>query len=481
MSPSTVFVTGATGVLGRATVPLLVAGGHRVRALSRSPEHDDPVRALGAEPVRADLFDPASLRGATAGADAVLHLATSIPIDGRRRAAWYANDRVRAVGARNLVDAAIANGIATVVYPSFAMVYPDSGDAWIDAASTPAAPAPILTSTLEAEAEIARFAASGSGRRGVSLRLGRLYGPGLPSTEGMLAAARRGLAPAFGPAAAYTPMLWIDDAASALVAALERAPSGVYDVVDDRPLTRGETVAALARVVGRRHLLLPPRWLAAFAVGPAAPAFADSQRVSNRRFKEVTGWAPAVPDARAGFAHLTGVTGTVAAAPVAAPSRRAAALLLGGLAAFLLSAGAWELFAPAHFYDSFPGFGRAWVSVDGPYNEHLVRDFGGANLALGLMGLALLLRPTVWSVRAFAASVLVAQTAHFVYHAARIDLLPTASDRVLQTVSLAVVAILPALLVPLAAAFADGGAAAPAPRQRQSASALVRQSPTGAD
>ena len=42
----------------------------------------------------------------------------------------------------------------------------------------------------------------------------------------------------------------------------------------------------------------------------------------------------------------------------------------------------WALFAPRSFYDDFPGLGRAWVSVDGPYNEHLVRDVGALDLAL---------------------------------------------------------------------------------------------------
>lgn len=44
--------------------------------------------------------------------------------------------------------------------------------------------------------------------------------------------------------------------------------------------------------------------------------------------------------------------------------------------------GGWALFAPRSFYASFPGGGRHWVSVDGPYSEHLVRDFGALNLAL---------------------------------------------------------------------------------------------------
>ena len=92
-----VFVTGATGVLGRAVVPLLVAAGHRVRGLARSNANEAALRRLGAEPVVADLFAVESLRQAVAGSDAILHLATKIPPPNAaaRPAAWDANDRIR--------------------------------------------------------------------------------------------------------------------------------------------------------------------------------------------------------------------------------------------------------------------------------------------------------------------------------------------------------------------------------------------------
>jgi nucleoside-diphosphate-sugar epimerase len=236
----TVFVTGATGVLGRATLPRLIAAGYSLRALSRSSRNDAVIRELGAIPVRGDLFDSATLREAIGGSEAILHLATRIPPTPqiRHRQAWRENDRIRAAGAHALVDAALNSGVTVFVYPSFAFVYPDSGDAWIDAATTPTAPADMMRSTIAAEEEVARFAAAGGEqvRRGVSLRLAALYGPDLPSAQEQIAMARRGLT-AFGARPdGFTPMLWIDDAASALVAALDGAPSGVYDVVDDEPL-----------------------------------------------------------------------------------------------------------------------------------------------------------------------------------------------------------------------------------------------------
>jgi nucleoside-diphosphate-sugar epimerase len=161
-------------------------------------------------------------------------------------------------------------------------------------------------STLAAEREVARFASAGadSERRGVALRLGALYGSDLPSTVEQLRLARKAISQFGGSADAFMPTLWIDDAASALVAALERAPSGLYDVVDDEPLRRQELNAALARAAGRRRLFAPPVWLMRLLAGSAGAALARSQRISNRRFRDATGWAPTVPNAREGLARL---------------------------------------------------------------------------------------------------------------------------------------------------------------------------------
>jgi 2-alkyl-3-oxoalkanoate reductase len=449
---TTVFVTGATGVLGRATIPQLLASRYTVRALSRGEANDAAIRALGAEPVRGDLFDPESLSRALAGADAILHLATRIPAssDMRRRSAWVENDRIRAEGTKNLVDAALAAGAHVFVYPSFASVYPDSGDAWIDAASTPVDPIDIVNSTIAAEREVARFAASGdsSERRGISLRLGGLYGSDLPSTQEQLRLARRGLSMFGGAPEAFTPTLWIDDAASALLAAVDRAPSGLYDVVDDEPVRQRQLKIGLAAAAGRRRLLAVPTWIMRMMAGPAGEVFTRSLRISNRRFREATGWVPAVRNAVEGMALVGGTNPPQPKVRVPATVR----LALCAMALFSLLAGIQQQFAPRSFYDDFPGFGLHWVSVDGPYNEHLLRDLGGANLALAAVILFAIFQPTVSLVRAVAAALLVAQVPHFIYHAAHLDVLPTTLDRVLQTASLAL-----ALAIPLFVLLRAGG------------------------
>jgi hypothetical protein len=177
--------------------------------------------------------------------------------------------------------------------------------------------------------------------------------------------------------------------------------------------------------------------------GPTAEAFTRSLRISNRRFREATGWTPAVRNAVEGMA-LVG-----AATPPAPTMRVPATVRLGlwAMALFSLLSGIQQQFAPRSFYDDFPGFGMRWVAVDGPYNEHLLRDLGGANLALAAVILFVIAQPTVGLVRAVAAAWLIAQVPHFIYHAAHLDILPTTLDRALQTAALALTLAIPLLVL----------------------------------
>lgn len=299
-----VFVTGATGVLGKPTVRMLLDSGHTVRALARSEDNDSRLREAGAEPVRADLFNPSTLRTAVAGCDAILHLATRIPRsnDSSRRAAWQENDRIRIEGTRNLVDAALESAVSTFIYPGIVFFYPDRGANWIDSDTRPD-PSPTLISSLKAEAEVDRF--TKSGKRGIVLRMGGFYGPTAGNTNEMLRVARQGIAMIVGPAKAYQPLIWVDDAALAVADALTKAPAGIYDIVDDEPLRRKELASVLAQVVRRGWLFRPPTFLFRLLAGKNAMFLTRSQRVSNRKFKEATGWYPTVPDARVGFNLLT--------------------------------------------------------------------------------------------------------------------------------------------------------------------------------
>lgn len=96
-------------------------------------------------------------------------------------------------------------------------------------------------------------------------------------------------------------------------------------------------------------------------------------------------------------------------------------IALGYLAFFSLQVGFWALLAPQSFYESFPGLGRSWISVDGPFNEHLIRDFGALNLALLVLFVSAaisLSRPLVITA---ALCALVWGVPHLIYHIVNTD------------------------------------------------------------
>ena len=95
-----------------------------------------------------------------------------------------------------------------------------------------------------------------------------------------------------------------------------------------------------------------------------------------------------------------------------------------------LQIGVWASLAPRSFYDDFPGGGRTWVAADGPYNEHLVRDFGALNLALTAVVAVALVTGAPAAVRAAALGWLVYSVPHLVYHARHLDVYGT-SDKIL--------------------------------------------------
>ena len=100
-----------------------------------------------------------------------------------------------------------------------------------------------------------------------------------------------------------------------------------------------------------------------------------------------------------------------------------------------LQLGVWASVAPRSFYDDFPGGGRSWVAADGPYNEHLVRDFGALQLALTAVVVVALLTWTTVTVRTAALAWLVWSVPHTAYHLRHLDLYDTA-DQVLNVVTL---------------------------------------------
>jgi nucleoside-diphosphate-sugar epimerase len=173
-----------------------------------------------------------------------------------------------------------------MIQESFAPIYPDHGDDWIDE-RVAVAPASYNRTVLDAERSARWF--SENGGVGVALRFGALYGPDHILVE-MLGVIRKGWSPLPGDPNAYFTSLAQEDAASAVIAALG-VPAGTYNVADDEPMRRGEWARSLAVAAGLRPPKPMPVWLTA-AGGAVIRLLSRSQRISNRRFRDASGWAP---------------------------------------------------------------------------------------------------------------------------------------------------------------------------------------------
>jgi nucleoside-diphosphate-sugar epimerase len=283
-----VFVAGATGVVGTRAVTLLLAAGHQVTGLARSAEKAGLLRRQGARAEQASLFDPEALGRVVAGHDAVVNLATHIPVGSAaiRAGAWRDDDQIRTEGSRVLVDTALRQEVGRLVQEAVTFVYPDRGDEWITEETVPGPNSRSQVATMAATAQAARFTAGG--RCGVVLRFGQFYGPDRASAE-VLARSRAGKPVVLGRPRGWLSPLYPDDAAAAVVAALSCA-SGIYNVAEP-PVRRSEWAAAIGAAAGAGPAKFYPALLQKLA-GPRAEPLTRSQRIDTAKFAAAAGWAP---------------------------------------------------------------------------------------------------------------------------------------------------------------------------------------------
>lgn len=176
------------------------------------------------------------------------------------------------------------------------MIYPDRGAEWIDE-DVATDRYPMAHGNLAAEASGNRF--SRSGGFGVVLRFGWFYGPGATHSEEILALAHRHVCVQMGRADGYVSSIHMDDAASAVVAAVQ-APAGTFNIVDDEPLTKRGYAEALAHAARTRVWLRAPGRLG-LLLGDRSTSLTRSLRVSNSKYRTTTGWAPRHTSAREGW------------------------------------------------------------------------------------------------------------------------------------------------------------------------------------
>ena len=305
-----VLVAGATGVIGRRLVPQLLADGHAVTAMVRSQASASAAQAMGAGHVLADALDAgATMRAlAEAAPDAVIHQLTALPrrIDPRRiERDFVLNDRLRGEGTHNLVAAAQACGAERVIAQSIAFAYAPGPPGTIHVESDPLLSDAQAPQSFRRSARALRELESAVlGAGGVVLRYGYFYGPGSAiAPDGSIGEdiARRRM-PVVGGGGGVWSFIHVDDAASATAAALDRGPTGAYNIVDDEPARVSEWLPALAEALGARKPPRAPLLLARLVAGSfGVSAMTSAQGASNQLAKAELGWAPAHGTWREGF------------------------------------------------------------------------------------------------------------------------------------------------------------------------------------
>jgi nucleoside-diphosphate-sugar epimerase len=313
-----ILLVGATGVIGRELLPMLVADGHEVVATTRSAGKLAGLAALSAPSVTAvelDVLDAAATRAAVhrIEPEVIIHQATALSSLGnnvRKFAALFATtNQLRTVGTANLIAAGRDVGVRRYLVQSFGggwQLEPVGAMVKDEQAALLSDPPAALDSTLDALRLLETTVGDEPG--GVVLRYGYLYGPGtsLDRDGVQVVAVRRRQVPLVGAAAGYWSFVHVRDAAAATVAALDRG-SGVYNVVDDDPAPVRDWLPQLASVLGAKPPRRVPAWLARIAAGNAAVHVMTASRgSSNARAKAELGWAPTFASWRDGFAAELG-------------------------------------------------------------------------------------------------------------------------------------------------------------------------------
>ena len=276
-------VIGATGVLGRHLVPRLIERGHAVCATARKEADLDRLKRIGAEAVKADIFDPVSLRAAVVNCEAAIHAATSIPT-ASGHGDWAVNDRIRREGTANLIAACRTERVRRYVQQSVAMLH-IAGDGRAQTEDDPIGVYDRIRSAHDME-ELVRQAPLDW----CIVRGGAFYGPGTGRPEAWRSQARGGVLTLPGDGNGFLSLIHVSDMAAAMAIVVERGqPQQVYIAADDQPATYRDLLGYVAAMEGAA----PP--------APGGPVMLPSFRVSNAKLKTL-GWAPGYPSFRAGLA-----------------------------------------------------------------------------------------------------------------------------------------------------------------------------------
>jgi len=311
-----VFVAGATGVIGRALVPQLVARGHEVIGMTRSASKQNLVRDLGARPLVADALDRDAVTEAVTSAEpeVIVHELTALsgPMSMRdarhpeRSEVAITTSRLRTEATDHLLAAGRAVGARRVVAQSFGAFRLSRTGGPVQTEDDPVDPSGPQQTGLDAILHLERAVTTISWGEGLALRYGGLYGPGTAISRDenapLAGPVRKRRLPIIGDGNGITSHVHVDDAATATAVAIERGAPGIYNIVDDEPAPAREWLPVLAAALGAKPPRHIPRWLARPLAGEMATAMMTTARgASNAKAKRELGWQLRYPSWRQGF------------------------------------------------------------------------------------------------------------------------------------------------------------------------------------
>jgi uncharacterized protein (TIGR01777 family) len=268
----TIAVSGATGTVGRALVPLLTTNGHRVISLVRRPARNPDERQWRPDDPAGDLLD---------GVDAAVHLAGA-GIAGRFTASHLEAVRNSRIGpTAQLASAAARAGVGVFVCASAIGYYgPDRGD---EPLTEETAHGTGFLAELVADWEEAAAEASGDRTRSVQIRTGLVQTPRGGALRLQRPLFQLGLGGRLGSGDQWLSWVSIDDLTDIYLRAIvDETMSGPVNAVSPNPVSGTDYARILARVLGRPAMLPVPREAVALVLGRnGADEFAlASQRVS---------------------------------------------------------------------------------------------------------------------------------------------------------------------------------------------------------
>jgi nucleoside-diphosphate-sugar epimerase len=305
-----VFLAGAGGTLGRHLIPRLIAEGHEVVAMTRSPKKVDALRDAGAYPVVADGLDREAVIAAVTGAEpeVVIHQMTALTdLTGNPRRfdrEFALTNELRTTGTDNLLAGALGAGARRIIVQSYAGWPSVREGGPVKSEDDPFDPDPpaAMRESLEAMRYLERTVVGTEGIEGLVLRYGGFYGSRADMPSSFLDGIRKRRFPVVGNGAGVWSFVHLDDAADATVAALDHGAPGVYNIVDDDPAPVAEWLPGMAGALGARPPRHVPAWIGRLVAGEAGISMMTKVRgSSNAKARRELQWEPRHPSWREGF------------------------------------------------------------------------------------------------------------------------------------------------------------------------------------